>query len=50
MVVIRCPIRIESGSSIPLLSRIRRLVVEQIELRGAPRLEQVDHPFAPWSK
>ena len=45
IVVIRWPMRTESGSSIPRLLADRRLVVEQVELRRCARLEQVDHPL-----
>ena len=45
IVVIRWPIRTESGSSIPRLSCERRLVIEQVHLRRGARLEQVDHPL-----
>ena len=43
----RWPIRIESGSSVPLESVEPRLVVEQVHLRRRARLEQVDHPLGP---
>ncbi len=45
IVVIRWPIRTESGSSIPRRLGDRRLVVEQIHLRRCARLEQVDDPL-----
>ena len=45
IVVIRWPIRTESGSSMPRLVRERRLVIEQVQLRRGARLEQVDHPL-----
>ena len=45
IVVIRWPIRTESGSSIPRRAGDRRLVVEQVHLRRRARLEQVDDPL-----
>ena len=45
IVVIRWPIRTESGSSIPRRLSDRRLVVEEVHLRRGAGLEQVDHPL-----
>ena len=45
MPVMRWPMRTEAGSSVPLMLVQLRLVVEQVDLRRAARLVQVDHPL-----
>ena len=47
IVVIRWPMRTESGSSVPASSLGRRLVVEQVHLRRGARLEEVDDALRP---
>ena len=47
MPVSRWPMRIESGSSVAAQLGQLRLVVEQVHLRRAAGLKQIDHPLGP---